>query len=127
MFHTLDAKTGVDLFSMKFSGWPTFSSPIIAGDVFYLASLSGKLFAIDLPERKILWEFPTDGNRQNGATYTKADGTANYELAYPGHFYDDMVVGTQRKRTVGAIYSSPVLADGVLYFGSADGTWYAIQ
>lgn len=104
---------------MKFSGWPTFSSPIIAGDVFYLASLSDKLFAIDLPERKILWEFQTDDNRQNGATYSKTDGTPNYELAYHGVFYDDMVVGTQRMRTVGAIYSSPVLVDGVLYFGRA--------
>jgi len=29
--------------------------------------------------------------------------------------------------TVGGIYSSPVLADGVLYFGSTDGNIYAIM
>lgn len=127
MFHALDAKTGADLFSLKFSGWPTFSSPIIANDVYYLGSLSGKLFAIDLNERKTLWEFPTDGNRQNGATYTKADGTPNYEVAFLGDFYDDMVVGVQKMRSVGAIYSSPVLSDGVLYFGSTDGNIYALQ
>jgi eukaryotic-like serine/threonine-protein kinase len=127
MFHTVDAKTGVEIFSMKFSGWPTFSSPILAGDVLYLGSLSGRLFAIDLNERKTLWEFQTDGNRQNGAVYTKADGTPNYEAAFLGDFYDDMVVGVQKMRSVGAIYSSPVLVDGVLYFGSTDGNIYALQ
>lgn len=127
MFHALDAKTGAEISSMKFSGWPTFSSPILASGTLYLGSLSGKLFAIDLKEQKTLWEFQTDGNRQNGAAYTKADGTPNYEGAYLGDFYDDMVVGTQKMRTVGAIYSSPVLVDGVLYFGSADGNIYALQ
>ncbi len=52
MFRALDAKTGAELFSLKFSGWPTFSSPIIAGNMFYLGSLSGKLLAIDLSQRK---------------------------------------------------------------------------
>jgi outer membrane protein assembly factor BamB len=127
MFHALDAKTGADLYAMKFSGWPTFSSPILAGDIFYLGSLSGKLFAIDLSQRKTIWEFQTDGNRKNGSTYTKADGTPNYEAAYAGDFYDDMIVGEQRMRTVGSIYSSPVLVDGILYFGSADGNIYALQ
>ncbi len=127
MFRALDAKSGAELFSMKFGGWPTFSSPILAGDVLYLGSTSGKLFAIDVPQQKTLWEFQTDGNRQNGATYTKPDGTPNYELAFLGDFYDDMVVGVQKMRSVGAIYSSPVLVDGVLYFGSTDGNIYALQ
>lgn len=58
--------------------------------------------------RKTLWEFQTDGNRQNGAAYTKSDGTPNYEVAFLGDFYDDMVVG-------------------VRYFGSTDGNIYALQ
>lgn len=127
MLHAVDAMTGAEFFSMKFSGWPTFSSPILAGDVLFLGSLSGKFFAIDLKLQKTLWEFQTDGNRQNGAAYTKVDGTPNYEVAFAGDFYDDMVVGVQKMRSVGAIYSSPVIVDGVLYFGSSDGNVYALQ
>jgi outer membrane protein assembly factor BamB len=127
MLRALDAKSGAELFSMKFGAWPTFSSPILAGDVLYLGSQSGKMFAIDVTEQKVLWEFQTDGNRQNGTTYTKPDGSPNYELAFLGDLYDDMVVGVQKMRSVGAIYSSPVLVDGVLYFGSADGNIYALQ
>ena len=127
MFRALDAKTGAELFSLKFSGWPTFASPIIAGEMLYSGSHSGTLFAIDLKAQKTAWEFQTDGAKKNGATYTKADGTPNYGAAYAGDFYDDMVVGLRKLMTVGSIYASPVLANGVLYVASTDGAVYALN
>ena len=126
MFRALDAKTGAELFSLKFSGWPTFASPIIAGEMLYSGSHSGRLFAIDLKEQKTAWEFQTDGAKQNAATYTNADGTPNYAAAYASDFYDDMVAGMRKIMTVGSIYASPVLANGVLYVGSTDGALYAL-
>ena len=116
-----------ELFAIQFSGWPTFSSPAIAKDMLYVGSHSGKLFAIDLAGQKQVWEFATDGAQKNAATYTNADGTPNYAAAYASDFYDDMVVGVRKLMTVGGIYSSPVLSDGVLYFGSTDGYVYAIM
>jgi eukaryotic-like serine/threonine-protein kinase len=127
MFRAVDAKTGKDLFQIKFSGWPTFSSPAIAGNMLYVGSHSGKLFAIDIASHQQSWEFSTDGAQRNGAAYTNPDGTPNYAAAYAGDFYDEMVVGVRKLMTVGGIYSSPVLADGVLYFGSTDGYLYAIM
>jgi outer membrane protein assembly factor BamB len=127
MFRALDAKTGKELFSIKFSGWPTFSSPAIAKGMLYVGSHSGKLYAIDLSNQKQAWEFSTDGAQRNAAAYTNADGTPNYAAAYAGDFYDDMVVGVRKLMTVGGIYSSPVLSNGVLYFGSTDGYVYAIR
>ena len=126
MFRALDAKTGAELFSLKFSGWPTFASPIIAGEMLYSGSQSGTLFAIDLKEQKTAWEFQTDGAKQNAATYTNADGTPNYAAAYASDFYDDMVAGMRKIMTVGSIYASPVVANGVLYVGSTDGALYAL-
>ena len=126
MFHAVNAKTGTEIFSLKFSGWPTFSSPSIARGMLYVGSHSGKLFAINLAQQKIAWEFQTEGARENGAFYTKDDGTPKYEAAYAGDFYDDMIVGVRKLMTVGGIYSSPVLVDGVLYFGSTDGYIYAL-
>ena len=127
MFRAIDAKTGQELFSIKFSGWPTFASLAMAKNMLYVGSHSGKLFAIDLVSQKQLWEFSTEGNRQNGATYTNADGTPNYAAAYLGDFYDDMVAGLRKLMTVGGIYSSPVISGGVIYFGSTDGYVYAIM
>jgi eukaryotic-like serine/threonine-protein kinase len=127
MFRAVDAKSGQELFSIKFSGWPTFSSPAIAKGMLYVGSHSGKLFAIDLANQKQAWEFTTEGAEKNGAAYTNADGTPNYAAAYAGDFYDDMIVGVRKLMTVGGIYSSPVLADKVLYFGGTDGYVYAIM
>jgi len=127
MFRAVNAKTGADIFTLKFSGWPTFSSPSIARGMLYVGSHSGKLYAIDLGQQKTAWEFQTEGARQNGAAYTNADGTPNYQAAFAGDFYDDMVAGVRKLMTVGAIYSSPVLVDGVLYFGSTDGYLYALM
>jgi len=127
MFRALNAKNGAELFSLKFSGWPTFSSPAIARGMLYAGSLSGKLYAIDLSQQKIAWEFQTDGARENAALYTKPDGTPNYESAYGDDFYDNVVIGVHKLMSVGSIYSSPVPLDGVLYFASTDGSVYALM
>ena len=80
-----------------------FSSPAIAGNTLYIGSDEGKLIAIDLTTQKPAWVFQTDGSRKNGAIYTKADGSPNYEAAFTDFFYDDMVSGVQKMMSVGAI------------------------
>ena len=126
MLYALDATTGAVSFSLKFQGWPFFSSPTLGGNLLYIGSHSGKLIAVDLGAQKPAWEFASDGQRKNAATYSKPDGSPNYEAAYPGDFYDDMVVGVERLMTIGGIYASPVLSDGVLYIASTDGALYAL-
>jgi len=126
LVYSLDAKTGATVFSLKFQGWPFFSSPTIAGHMLYIGSHSGKLITVDLATEKPSWEFATEGQRKNGGTYTKPDGSPNYEVAYAGDFYDDIVVGVQRLMTIGGIYASPVPSDGVLYISSTDGSVYAL-
>jgi eukaryotic-like serine/threonine-protein kinase len=126
MFYAVDAGSGAPIFSLKFI-WPMFSSPAIAGNTLYIGSHEGKLIAIDLTTQKPAWTFETDGSRQNGATYTKADGSPKYEAAFAGDFYDDMVAGVSKMMSVGAVLSSPVVAKDVLYFGSTDGNLYALK
>ena len=96
-------------------------------DVAYIGTHEGKLVAISLKNRNIAWIYQTEGSRRNGSTYTKTDGTPNYEAAYTDLFYDDLVVGATRMLSVGAILSSPAMADGAVYFGSADGSVYALN
>ena len=127
LFHALDAKTGSPIFSQEFQGWPMFSSPAIAGNMLYIGSHVGKLFAIDLTSQKAAWTFETDASKQNGPTYTKPDGTPKYEAAFASDFYDDMIVGVGKMMSVGAILSSPVVVDNVIYVGSADGNLYALM
>ena len=122
----VDAKSGAPLFELSFAHWPFFSSPALAGDYLYVGSHAGKLLAIDLKSRAVAWSFLTDGAQQNAAALTKADGTPNYEAAFSDFFYDDMVSGTQRMMSTGAVLSSPTVDGATLYFGSYDGQLYAI-
>lgn len=127
LFHALDAKSGATIFSLDTNHWPMFSSPAIAGDILYIGTHEGKLLAIDLKTQKFGWNFQTDGSKQNGATYTKSDGTPNYEAAFFDFFYDDMVSGVQKMMSVGAVFSSPVISNGAIYIASTDGNIYALM
>jgi outer membrane protein assembly factor BamB len=127
LFFELDAQTGNPSFTLDFKHWPMFSSPAVAGDVAYIGTHEGKLVAISLKNRNVAWTYQTEGSHRNGQTYTKPDGTPNYEVAYSDFFYDDLVVGATRMLSVGAILSSPAIADGAVYFGSADGSVYALN
>src|SRR5262249_37162186 len=112
----LDAQSGAPLFSLSFRHWPFFSSPALAGNLLYIGSDEGKLVAIDLKARAAAWTFKPDGSRTNGPAWTKADGTPNYEAAYSDYFYDDMVIGSDRMLSVGAVLSSPVIDGDTLFF-----------
>jgi eukaryotic-like serine/threonine-protein kinase len=127
LFRELDARTGVVGFTLSFRHWPIFSSPALAGTLAFFGTDEGKLVAVELRDKTVAWEFQTDGSRQHGAALTQADGAPNYERAYVDNFYDSLMVGVGRLRSTGAISSSPLVADGVVYFGSADGSVYALN
>jgi eukaryotic-like serine/threonine-protein kinase len=71
--------------------------------------------------------FQTDGSRENGAKWTDSSGVLRSERMYPDLTLDGMMIGMRTMFTVGSILSSPVIVDGVLYVGSADGQLYAIR
>jgi eukaryotic-like serine/threonine-protein kinase len=122
----LDAKTGESIYSIKYR-WPIFASPAIAGSTLYVAGQDGKLVAIDLVAQRQVWEFQTEASRKNLAALSKPDGAPDYESVFRAGFYDDIVAGVEKLRTVGTILSSPVVSGNVVYFGSADGNLYAVN
>lgn len=126
LLYAVHSKSGDVVFSRSFNGWPMFSSPAIAGRVLYIGSSAGKLTAVDLDKRGVAWTFQTDGSKRNAHTYTKPDGSPNYAVAYRSDFYDDIVVGHDKMMTIGAILSSPVIVDHIVYVGSTDGNLYAL-
>ena len=74
------------------------------GGMLYVGSTQGKLVAVDLAEFKPAWSFETDGMKEHGPAYTKADGTPNEEAIYRSDFYDDMVAGVDRVMSMGRFY-----------------------
>ncbi|HTB86781.1 MAG TPA: PQQ-binding-like beta-propeller repeat protein [Steroidobacteraceae bacterium] len=127
LIDAVDARTGVLKYSLSFHHWPMFSSPAIAGRNLYIGSNSGTLIAIDLDNHATAWTFSTDGAKQNSAALTKKDGDPNYAAAFGDTFYDNLVMGVWKMLSIGAVLSSPVIDQDVIYFGSTDGNVYAIS
>jgi eukaryotic-like serine/threonine-protein kinase len=125
----LDAKTGKEKFRFKTNGY-VYCSPAIAGSTAYFGDFTGKLFALDLNTGGKNWgSFSTESRKQNAASFLKND-TLSFEYAAKGA---DLTSYMANKKVMddfyrlGSIVSSPVVKDGVLYFGSADGYLYALN
>lgn len=121
------ASTGKQVFSVDGKHWPMFSSPAIAGNTLYIGSHDGTLRAVDLASGKVTGQFATDGAKQEASRLTKPDGTPNYDVAFFDDFYDGMVAGVQTMLKTGAVLSSPIVVKDAVYFGSSDGTMYAVK
>lgn len=127
-FFILDAKTGRLKFNFV-AGGQVFSSPAIAGDLVYFGSSNGKLYAAEAKTGRIAWQFVTDAAKTDSLKVLNPDGSFNPQKAYAPYFndYQDMVLAFYRIFSVGAIWSSPVIDRGVVFFGSTDGNLYAVK
>ncbi len=124
-FKVLDARSGSLLLSLE-NRAVSFSSPALAGRMAYYGTSDGWLHAVDLEAGRESAAFQTEGNRQNGPQWLDPTGRMKAGT-YPEATLDGMIIGLHRMFSLGSVLSSPVVADGVLYFGSTDGRVYAIR
>jgi len=114
---------------------PLLASPLIEGETVYCGGLDSTLYAIQLRNGKLKWKFKT-----KGAIRSKPVPHQNYLLLNggDGHLYAlDATTGkanwtfrgTSEKKYDFADYhhSTPVINNGLIYFGSGDGNLYAIS
>jgi outer membrane protein assembly factor BamB len=126
-FHALDAKTGRLIFAFNAHAL-IFGSAAIAGDLAYFGAFNGRLYAVDASSGKLVWEFRTDSSRKDSSKMLSADGAFDRTTMTPMfHNFLDMTLNLSRMFSVGAILSSPVVDHGTIYFGSTDGSLYAVH
>jgi len=125
-FRSLDTKTGAPGIVLP-AGMFIFSSPAVAGQMAYFGSFNGKLHAVDLQTGKYKWEFQTESGKQDALGLIGADGKPNFPAIFVSNFWEDMVLAVNKLYTLGSILSSPVVENGVIYFGSTDGYLYALE
>jgi outer membrane protein assembly factor BamB len=125
-FKALDGPSGKLLFDLA-NRAISFSSPAVTGKLAYYGSSDGWVHRVDLAAGRETAAFQTDGSRANAAKYTDAEGRLVSRALYPSGTLDGMIIGLERMFTLGSVLSSPVIADGVLFVGSTDGTVYALN
>ena len=119
-----------------------YAAPTVVDGVAYVGSHDGFLYAVDTQTAQEKWKF--DAGRALESTPAVAGGTIYFGSGCIGggaqgcgdppgsdyYFYAlDLETGQEKWRfkTEGAIVSSPLLADGLVYFGSEDQHLYALD
>jgi outer membrane protein assembly factor BamB len=126
LYHVVDAATGKPVLKQQDKAY-MFSSPSIAGDVVLIGVLNGTLQARDLKSGDALWDFQTETSKQNKGWVLTADRKFNEPMVFYSSWREAPVVGTERQFNIGAIFSSPLAVNGIVYFGSTDGNLYAVE
>ena len=126
LYHVLDAVSGKSLLKMQDKAY-MFSSPAVVGDVVLIGVLNGTLQARDLKSGEPLWDFQTEASRQNKGWVLTADRKFNGPMNFFSPWREAPVVATERQFDIGAIFSSPLVMNGIVFFGSTDGNLYAIE
>jgi len=126
LYHVVDAITGKPVLRQQSKAY-MFSSPAVAGDVVLIGVLNGTLEARDIKTGELLWDYQIETSKQNKGWVLTADRKFNNPMLYYSNWREAPVVGTERQFGIGAIFSTPLVVNGVVYFGSTDGYLYALE
>jgi len=108
--YAVDAASGRQRWMLR-TGGPVASTPAVAANRVYVLSDDGRLYALDAASGELLWKFATQGERRFEARGLHGWQPRTQTFADPFDVYR----------------SSPVVADGAVYFGSGDGHVYAVD
>ena len=108
--YAVDAKTGKQIWQHA-TGGPVAGSASVVDGTLYIESYDGKLYALDSRTGSTKWKFATSGERHFEAKGLHGIQPKTQTIADPWDTY----------------LSSPVVAKGIVYFGSGDDNLYAID
>jgi eukaryotic-like serine/threonine-protein kinase len=126
LYHVVDAATGKSILKQQGKAY-MFSSPAVVGDVVLIGVLNGTLEARDLNTGQLLWDYQTETSKQNKGWILTSDRKFNEPLIASSNWREGPLLGADQEFRIGAIFSSPLVANGVVYFGSTDGFLYALE
>jgi eukaryotic-like serine/threonine-protein kinase len=126
LYLVVDAESGKPVVRQQGKAY-FFASPAVAGDTVFVGVLNGTLEARDLESGDPLWEFQTEASKRNDGWVLTADRRFNTPLLFWSNWREAPIVATMQQFGVGAVFSSPLVVGGVVYFGSTDGSLYALE
>ncbi|MBN1402879.1 MAG: PQQ-binding-like beta-propeller repeat protein [Opitutales bacterium] len=119
-----DGATGEDVMKLNMP-MMVFGSANIVNGVAYFGSFQGSLFAVDLKEGKIIAEFRSPNALDNNGRLFKEDGSWNLSSIFRNDDFDEVYHSVNVLFESGALLASPLIHNGNLYIGSADGSLFA--
>src|SRR6266513_2261013 len=111
LYHVVEAGTGKPILKQEDKAF-MFSSPAVTNDVVFIGVLNGTLEARDRNSGELLWEFQTEASKQNANWILTAERRFNVPLFFFDRWREAPVVSADRQFAIGAIFSSPLVANG---------------
>jgi eukaryotic-like serine/threonine-protein kinase len=108
--YAVDLETGEKKWEFKTDG-RVASSPAVSNGLVYFLSYDSNFYAVDGAAGTLKWKFKTEGERRFVAKHLHGVEPASEPVPDPFDFY----------------LSSPVFADGAVFFGSGDSNVYALD
>src|SRR5581483_3256984 len=108
--YAVDASTGTQKWKFKTDARVT-SSPAVANGIVFFESYDGNLYAVDAATGKQKWKFATGGEHRFTAPHLHGSLPITEKMPDPFDLY----------------LSSPVVSNGIVYFGSGDTNIYALN
>jgi eukaryotic-like serine/threonine-protein kinase len=108
--YAVDAATGHQIWKRTTNG-PVPASPAVEDGTLYIGSYDGKFYALNAQTGVVKWKFATKGERRFEAKGLHGLQPKDQTIADPFDVF----------------LSSPVVANGAVYFGSGDGNVYSID
>ena len=126
LYHVVDANTGKPIVRQQGKAF-MFSSPAVVNDVVFIGVLNGTLEARDGKTGDLLWDSQVEKSKQNNGWVLTGDRKFNVPFLFHSNWREAPLVASDQQIRIGGIYSSPLVVNGVVYFGGADGFLYALE
>ena len=126
LYHVVDAASGKSVIKQQGKAY-MFSSPTVVGDVVLIGVLNGTLEARNINTGELLWDYQVEKSKQNAGWVLTSDRKFNDPLLYHSLWREAPTVATERQFSIGSIFSTPLVANKTVYFGSTDGYMYAVE
>jgi len=118
--------------SSSTTGMGIYGTPVVVGDLVYVGTYTGKIYAINANRGVVRWLYPREGYETVGAIVGNivTDGQTLYFGSANGKIYAlDAITGDFKWEflTSNKIWTAPAIDKGVIYAGNYGGNVYAIS
>ncbi|MFZ6011756.1 MAG: PQQ-binding-like beta-propeller repeat protein [Bacteroidota bacterium] len=123
LFLAFDPRTGKEKWKVD-AKFNIFGPATLGTTTAYFGTHMGKIFAVDLKNGAVRWTYATKGYNDNHLKYFKSDDTLRDDFGGNLRTYNDYL---RVLYSLGAIYSSPAVKDGVLVVTTSEGYVYCLK
>lgn len=121
-FYCLDKTNGNPVWEIQLP-MRVYGKAVAHNNRIYFGCFDGKLRGVDPGTGEVKWEFQTEGSKSNYSEVYNEEGKfkEGFEL-----YVNDYLESEKRIHTLGSILSTPLIDNEIIYFGSSDGSLYAV-